>query len=94
VLQLLSQVVRAAQPHGKWVGVCGELAGDPVAIPVLVGLGVRELSINPGSVPKAKEVIRSFRLDDAESLAKRVLQAESAPSARRLARDFLDGISG
>ncbi len=94
VLQLLRQVVKAAQPHGKWVGVCGELAGDPVAIPVLVGLGVRELSINPGSVPKAKEVIRSFRLDDAESLAKRVLQAESAPSARRLARDFLDGISG
>jgi phosphoenolpyruvate-protein phosphotransferase len=94
VLQLVRQVVQAARPHGKWVGVCGELAGDPVAIPVLVGLGVRELSMSPASIPRAKDVVRSLRLDEAESLAERVLQAESAPSARRLAHDFLERISG
>ena len=93
VLQLIRQVVLATRPHGKWVGVCGELASDPVAIPVLVGLGVRELSMSPGSIPKAKDVVRSIRLNEVESLAAQVLQADSAPSARRLAQDFLDGIS-
>jgi phosphoenolpyruvate-protein phosphotransferase len=93
VLQLIRQVVLAARPHGKWVGVCGELAGDPAAVPVLVGLGVRELSMNPGSIPRAKDVVRHLRLDEAEALAERVLQANSTPSARQLAQDYLDGIS-
>jgi phosphoenolpyruvate-protein phosphotransferase len=94
ILKLIRQVVLAARPHGKWVGVCGELAGDPVAIPVLIGLGVHELSMNPGSIPKAKDAVRRLWLDAAKSLAERVLQADSAPSARRLAQDFLDRISG
>ena len=94
ILQLIRQVVLAARSRGKWVGVCGELAGDPVAIPVLVGLGVTELSMNPGSIPKAKDVVRRLRLDEAESLAERVLRADSAPSARRLAQDVLNKTSG
>jgi phosphocarrier protein FPr len=94
VLQLIRQVVQAAQPHGKWVGVCGELAGDPVAIPVLVGLGVRELSMNPGGIPKVKNIICRIRMDEAESLADQVLQADSASSARQLAKDFVDHIVG
>jgi phosphocarrier protein FPr len=69
VLQLIHQVVRAAQPLGKWVGVCGELAGDPVAVAVLVGLGVRELSMNPGSIPKPKRL--SAYTVDPQSLAER-----------------------
>lgn len=92
VLQMIRQVVQAAQPHGKWVGVCGELAGDPVAVPVLVGLGVRELSMNPGSIPKIKDVIDHIRIGAAESLAVRVLQAESASSARVSARAYLDEV--
>jgi multiphosphoryl transfer protein len=51
VLRLIHQVVEAAHAQGKWVGVCGELAGDPVATAVLVGLGVDELSLNPGGIP-------------------------------------------
>jgi multiphosphoryl transfer protein len=94
VLQLIRQVVLAARLHGKWVGVCGELAGDPVAIPVLMGLGVRELSMNPGSIPKAKDVIRSLRQYEAESLAERVLQADGAASARQIAKNFIDQIVG
>jgi phosphoenolpyruvate-protein phosphotransferase len=94
VLQLIRQVVQAARPQGKWVGVCGELAGDPAAIPVLVGLGVSELSMNPASIPRAKEVISRIRLDAAQSLAERALQADSAPSARHIAQGFFSGISG
>jgi len=92
VLQLIHQVVRAAQPHGKWVGVCGEVAGDPVAVAVLVGLGVRELSMSPGSIPKVKEIIGQFRMDAAESLALRALQADSALAVRALAQTFLDKV--
>jgi len=94
VVRLIQQVVAAAEQHSQWVGVCGELAGDPVAIPVLVGLGVRELSMNPGSIPRAKDIVRRIRAGDARSLAARVLAADSAPSARQLAREFLEGVSG
>lgn len=90
VLQLISQVVRAAQPYGKWVGVCGELAGDPAAVAVLAGLGVRELSMNSGSIPKVKDIIGRIQMGAAESLALRVLQADSALSVRALAQAFLD----
>jgi phosphoenolpyruvate-protein kinase (PTS system EI component) len=89
VLRLIRQTVQAAQPHHRWVGVCGELAGDPAAVPVLVGLGVRELSMNPAGILKAKDVIRRIRLGEAVSLADRVLDADSAPSARALAQGFL-----
>ena len=92
ILQLINQVVLAAGPHGKWVGVCGELAGDPVAVPVLVGLGVRELSMNPASIPRVKDIIDRIHLEAAESLAVQILQAESAPATRFLAQAFLDGI--
>jgi phosphocarrier protein FPr len=92
VLQLIGQVVRAAQPLGKWVGVCGELAGDPVAVAVLVGLGVRELSMNPGSIPRVKKIIGQMRIGAAESLALQVLQADSAPSVRALAQTFLEQV--
>jgi phosphoenolpyruvate-protein phosphotransferase len=91
VLKLVHQVVQAAQAKSRWVGVCGELAGDPAAIPVLVGLGVNELSMNPAGIARAKDIICRIRFDAAQSLAERVLQADSAPSARQLAQVFLLG---
>ncbi len=60
VLQLIDQVVRASHQHGKWTGVCGELAGDPLATAVLVGLGVDELSMSPGSIPRVKAIIHAL----------------------------------
>src|SRR4029453_9531516 len=50
VLRLIRSVTEAAEAHGKWVGVCGELGSDPQAVPLLVGLGVSELSVNPPAV--------------------------------------------
>jgi phosphocarrier protein FPr len=92
VLRLIKIVVTAAQQHGKWVGVCGELAGDPIAVPVLLGLGVNELSLNPGGIPKVKSIIRKIDHSSAVQIAEEVLQKGDAVSARQLAASFLEDI--
>jgi phosphoenolpyruvate-protein kinase (PTS system EI component) len=91
VLRLVNEVTEAAHKHGKWVGVCGELAGDPLAVAVLVGLGVDELSMNPGAIPLAKAILRASGMEEIQALAKEVLQAHSAPDAREIAGSFLQG---
>jgi phosphoenolpyruvate-protein kinase (PTS system EI component) len=89
VLRLVDQVVKGAHKHGKWVGVCGELAGDPQAVPVLIGLGVDELSMNAAAIPRTKQIIRSINLVDAQDLASRLLDLSSVAVARELAGAFL-----
>jgi phosphocarrier protein FPr len=89
VLQLIARVARAAEDHGKWAGVCGELAGEVLAAPLLVGLGVRELSANPPSVPEVKAVIRKFSLTAAQDLAQQALAAKTAEEVRGLCKQFL-----
>jgi len=84
VLIQIRQTVQAASVHGKWVGVCGELASDPAAIPILIGLGVKELSMASGSIPKAKQVIRSLNLKDAQAVAAQALQLDTAEAVRKL----------
>jgi phosphoenolpyruvate-protein kinase (PTS system EI component) len=83
VLQLGRATVDGAQAHGRWVGVCGELAGDPAVAVLLVGLGVRELSMAPALVPEVKEAIRSVALEDAARAASRALDARDSAEARR-----------
>jgi phosphotransferase system enzyme I (PtsI) len=70
VLRLIERAVAAATAAGKPVAVCGELAGDPEAIPLLVGLGLRELSMTATSIPRAKEIIRRLRARE-EAIAAR-----------------------
>ena len=90
VLRLIHKVVEAAHAHGKWVGVCGELAGDPVATAVLVGLGVDELSLNPGGIPRVKAIVRAIHTNQAQELARQALEAESVIQVREIAQAFLD----
>jgi phosphotransferase system enzyme I (PtsI) len=71
VLRLIRGVVSAGNAHGRHVAVCGELAGDPGAIPTLVGLGVRELSMTGTSIPGAKDTIRTMSVDAAATEASR-----------------------
>jgi phosphoenolpyruvate-protein kinase (PTS system EI component) len=85
-LHQIQQVVESARRNNIWVGVCGELAGDPIAIPILLGLGVNELSISSPSIPGAKEIIRSWTMVEAEKIAAKALQADSAESVRKLVR--------
>ncbi|WMR31719.1 putative PEP-binding protein, partial [Metapseudomonas otitidis] len=88
VLQLIDMTVRAAHAHGKWVGVCGELASDPLAVPLLVGLGVDELSVSARSIAEIKARIRAMSQAAAQELAAAALQAESAEAVRELAERF------
>ncbi len=83
VLRLVRDVVRAAHPLGKWVGMCGELAGEPLAIPLLLGLGLDELSMNPPAIPLAKEVLRGLTLGEARLAADAALEMESPEAVRK-----------
>jgi multiphosphoryl transfer protein len=84
VLRLIDTVVRAAQRSARWVGVCGEAAGDVDAAVMFVGLGVTELSMAPAAIPAVKHALRSIELDAASRLAEAALAAESAQAVRRL----------
>jgi phosphocarrier protein FPr len=85
VLRLIRIVAEAANEHGKWAGVCGELASDPVAVPVLVGLGIAELSANAPAIPAVKQAVRSVDAEAASDLADRALKLSSAAEVRSLA---------
>lgn len=82
VLRLIAGVAESGRRAGKWVGVCGDLAGDPLAAPVLVGLGVSELSMAPSLLPEVKEAVRAVSLADAKELGRRVLACRSAAQVR------------
>ena len=89
VLRLIGQVTRSAKAHGRWVGVCGELAGDPAAAAALVGLGVTELSLTPAGIPRIKHLLARLEMPAADALAQQLLAADSASRARQIAQDFL-----
>ena len=84
VLQLIDMTVRAAHAHGKWVGVCGELAADAQALPVLLGLAVDELSVSARSIPLVKQGVRELDLGQARELAGAALGLASAAEVRAL----------
>ena len=84
VLRLIRIVAEAASRHDRWVGVCGELASDPIAVPVLVGLGVTELSANGPAIPAVKQAVRSVDSGAARTLADEALGLSSAAEVRAL----------
>ncbi|HKU00405.1 MAG TPA: phosphoenolpyruvate--protein phosphotransferase, partial [Paraburkholderia sp.] len=86
VLRLVSVAVEGASKHGKWVGVCGALAGDPLAVPLLIGLGVTELSVDPVSVPTIKARVRKLDYIQCRERAFEVLALESAQAVRAASR--------
>jgi phosphotransferase system enzyme I (PtsI) len=77
ILRLIKMTVDAAHAHGIWAGVCGEIAGDPVLAPLLVGLGVDELSAAPAVIDQVKYIIRRIKMDEARALADFALASES-----------------
>ena len=79
VLALIAQVTVAAAAHGRWVGVCGELAGDPDAAVVLAGLGVDELSMAAGRIPAVKAILRETDADAAAAAAQLALPHVTGP---------------
>jgi phosphoenolpyruvate-protein phosphotransferase (PTS system enzyme I) len=82
VIRLINQVIAVGHRHNIWVGMCGEMAGDPLAIPILLGMGLDEFSVSPGMIPEAKKLISSLRLSEARELARTVLAYRSAEDIR------------
>jgi len=86
VLRLIEMTIAAARRHGRWVGVCGEMAGEPALVPLLLGLGVDELSVTPASVPSVKFLLRRLRVAETQALARFALDAEDAEDVRQRSR--------
>lgn len=84
VLRMIDQTVQAASAAGKWVGVCGGMAGDPKGATILAGLGVAELSISIPSVAAVKAKLRGLSLAQTQDLAKRALKCRNAQEVRAL----------
>ena len=87
VLRMVDQTVRAAHGEGKWVGVCGNLAADPAAAAILIGLDVDELSVGVPNIPALKAQIRDMVYEDAKELAQRALGCSAAAEVRALTEE-------
>ena len=85
VLRLVERTAQAAHQAGKWVGLCGELGADPAAVPILVGLGVDELSVNVPALATVKARVRSLSFEEARQVAARALACSTAAEVRQKA---------
>ncbi|WP_313000916.1 phosphoenolpyruvate--protein phosphotransferase [Pseudomonas sp.] len=88
VLRLIAMTVNAAHAHGKWVGVCGAMASERLAVPLLLGLGVDELSVSVPLIPAIKSAVREVNLADCRIIAEQVSNLESAADVREALQRF------
>lgn len=88
VLRMIADTCRGAARHGRWTGVCGGLASDPLAVPILLGLGVTELSATAAIVPEIKALVSGLTLDAVRAHAEAALACATAADVRALAREF------
>ena len=93
VLQLIRRTVEAGRRHGIWTGVCGETAGNPVLVPLLLGLGATELSASPGALPLVKDVVRRLRMAEARELAAAALELPTGAEVLERCRALLRRIA-
>ncbi len=84
VLRTIQQTIQAAHQAGIWVGLCGELASEPLAVPILLGLGVDEVSLNAPGIPRLKQAIAQLTLPQTQAIVQAALQADSAVEVREL----------
>ncbi len=84
ILSLIGMAAKAANDHGKFCGICGGIGSDPQAVPILIGLGVKELSVSVPTIPSIKAQIRSLSLADCQQLAAKALTLQSGAEVRDL----------
>ncbi len=89
VLRTLRTIIHAGHKRNRWVGMCGEMAGDPLATVLLIGMGLDELSVLPTVLPEIKQIIRSVRFRDAKRIAEKALGLSSEEEIRALLTDFV-----
>ena len=88
ILRLIKTTVDAGKTNGIWTGVCGEMASDLSIVPLLIGLGVVELSVTPSMVPRVKMLIRSFNMSKAQELANLAIDIDSPKEIHRRAEEL------
>ena len=100
ILRLIQMVLRAAEKHGKHVTVCGQMSSDPRFIPLLLGMGLRSLSVTPQAIPRLKEVVRNLSISEAERISQHACSLDLARDVEhylqgelsRLAPDLVDEV--
>jgi phosphoenolpyruvate-protein phosphotransferase (PTS system enzyme I) len=89
LLRLIKMAIDGAHKEGKWCGMCGEMAGDELAAPVLLGLGLDEFSMSASSILRARKMIRSLKKSDMEELANKALASETMEDVLELVKNSL-----
>jgi phosphoenolpyruvate-protein phosphotransferase (PTS system enzyme I) len=89
VLRLIKMAVDAARGRSVPINCCGQMSGMPNYTMLLLGLGLRQLSVSPGAVPEIKKVIRSVRIEQCEAMTRRVLQMENARDIKSYVKEEL-----
>jgi phosphoenolpyruvate-protein phosphotransferase len=89
VIGLIARTIQGAHAKGKWVGLCGEMAGDPLATPLLLGLGLDEFSMAPASIPLVKQTLRQLAFQDCKEIASHAL---TLPTTRAVV-EYLEGVN-
>ena len=90
--RLLKQISEQSEIKAQPLSICGELAGDPTFIPLLIGLGIRNLSVSPNFVPAVKYLVRKLSSADTQSLAARVLKMSDTDQISRTLSEFYDAL--
>jgi phosphotransferase system enzyme I (PtsI) len=89
VLRLIKMVIDNGHKAGKWVGMCGEMAGDPAIIPLLIGMGLDEFSMSVSSILKARKLIRSMEFNEVKKMTESVLQLATSDDIKRYLEEHL-----
>ncbi|MDD2401156.1 MAG: phosphoenolpyruvate--protein phosphotransferase [Clostridia bacterium] len=93
VLRLIKNVIDASHEAGKWTGMCGEMAGDLAATPILLGMGLDEFSMSAVSIPRVKKIIRSMTYEDAQEVARKALGMDKPEEIKELVKCFLNKVT-
>ena len=93
VFRLIKIVIDAAHAKGKWVGLCGEMAGELLAIPILLGLGLDEFSMNPPAIPFAKRLISSISMEHARQVAEAALNLKGDQEIREYIQETVPEVN-
>lgn len=88
ILRLVKQVIEASHKEGKWTGMCGEMAGDEIAIPLLLGLGLDEFSMSATSVLKARRQIKGLSQIEMEELSQRAINCATSEEVQELVEQY------
>jgi len=89
VLRMIRMVIEAGHKKHVWVGMCGEMAGDPLATILLVGMGLDELSVVPPVLPEIKKIVRSIRHREAKRIAEKALSLQTAEDVKKFLTDVM-----